>query len=137
VVQTTNADWDKGIWAAPNVLASAQNPSPYVTHVKSGTDAGNATVEWSKIAGAMGILGGDHWFYEVEIPVSVFGAFLQGDNPSQAFEVQWTMDCANDIISLGVPTGVTTTTVPEPGALALFWLGAGMLMMRRRKRAHA
>jgi hypothetical protein len=127
---TTNANWDKGLRSSPGVLANVQNPSPYVTHVTGGTDVGNATVVWSQIAGAMGTLGGTHWFYEVEIPVSVFGAFWQGINPSQPFDVQWTMDCANDIITVDPPL-----SVPEPSAAALLLLGAGMLLTRRRRPA--
>jgi hypothetical protein len=128
VVSTNNADWAKGLWSAPGVLANAQNPSPYVTHVNAGTDVGNAIVTWRPIVGAMGTLGGSHWFYEAEIPVSAFGNFWSGDNPAQSFDVQWTMDCANDIITLDPPA-----TVPEPGSPALVLLGAGLLVGLRRR----
>ena len=60
VVSTTNANWAKGLWSSPGVLANASNPSPYITHVNSGADMGNATVTWSKVVGALGALGGDH-----------------------------------------------------------------------------
>lgn len=131
VVSTTNANWAKGLWSSPGVLADASNPSPYVTHVNSGTVVGNASVAWSKIAGAIGALGGDHWFYEAEIPVTVFGANWLGDSPARAFDVQWTMDCANDIITLDPPGG----SVPEPGSAALLLLGAGILAGQRRRGA--
>lgn len=128
VVKTTNADWATGLWSSPGVLTNAGNPSPYLTHVNSGSDVGDATVTWQKIAGAMGVLGGDHWFYEAEIPVSIFGSYWQGDNPSKAFDVQWTMDCANDIITLD-PPGM----VPEPASAALVLLGAGLIAGQRRR----
>ena len=128
VVSTTNANWDKGLWSSPGVLANASNPSPYITHVNSGADVGNATVTWSKVAGALGALGGDHWFYEAEIPVSTFGSYWLGDSPAKAFDVQWTMDCANDIITLD-PPGM----VPEPGSAALVLLGSGLMAGQRRR----
>ena len=128
VVSTSNADWATGLWSSPGVLASNGNPSPYLTHVNSGTDVGDATVTWQKIVGAMGALGGDHWFYEAEIPVSIFGSNWVGDNPARAFDVQWTMDCANDIITLD-PPGM----VPEHASAALVLLGAGLLAGQRRR----
>ncbi len=129
VVKTTNADWATGLWSSPGVLANAGNPSPYLTHVNSGADVGDAIVTWQKIAGAMGALGGDHWFYEAEIPVSAFGSYWLGDNPLKAFDVQWTMDCANDIITLD-PPGM----VPEPATAALVLLGAGLMAGQRRRK---
>lgn len=131
VVSTTQADWAKGLWASPGILANTANPSPYVTHVNTGTDVGNATVMWSAVSGLMGTLGGTHWFYEVEIPVSTFGSYWTGDNPNVSFDVQWTMDCANDIITLDPPAG---STVPEPGSAGLLLLGAGLLAGQRRKK---
>jgi PEP-CTERM motif len=128
VVSTTNADWAKGLWSSPGVLATASNPSPYITHVNSGTQVGNATVTWSKLTGAFGALGGEHWFYEAEIEVTNFGANWLSDSPSKAFDVQWTMDCANDIITLDPPGAV-----PEPGSAALVLLGAGLLAGQRRR----
>ncbi|MDO8698839.1 MAG: hypothetical protein Q7J75_00150 [Rhodoferax sp.] len=73
-------------------------------------DVGNATVAWTQISGAMGTRGGNYW---------------SGDNPAKSFDGQWTMDCANDIITLDPPV----SKVSEPTSVALVLLGA----QRRRK----
>ena len=60
--------------------------------------------------------------------VSTFGSYWLGDSPSKAFDVQWTMDCANDIITLD-PPGLA----PEPASAALVLLGAGLMAGQRRR----
>jgi hypothetical protein len=128
VVSTTNSNWATGLWSAPGVY-DPEN-SPYVTHVSSGTDVGNAALAISGPFGNMGILGGSHWFYEVEIPVATFGAHWQGNNPSESFDVQWTMLCANDILILDPPVA----NVAEPASMALVLGALGMSgFVRRRK----
>ena len=129
VVNTTNADWAKGLWSSPGVLADASNPSPYITHVNTGNQVGSANVTWKQTSGELGALGGSHWFYEAEIEVSVFGANWLGDSPTRAFDVQWTMDCANDIITLDPPSGM----VPEAGSAALLLLGVGLLVGQQQR----
>lgn len=128
VVRTTNADWSTGLWSAPGVYDPAH--SKYVTKVNSGTDVGDASLAISSSFTNMGVLGGKHWFYEVEIPVSAFGNYWNGANPSQAFDVQWTMLCANDIIVLDP----TVATVSEPASLALAVGAIGLAGLARRRR---
>ena len=60
-----------------------------------------------------------------------FGTNWLSGSPSKAFDVQWTMDCANDIITLDPPPG----SVPEPGSAALVLLGAGLMAGQRRRNA--
>lgn len=134
VVATGNGDWKVGLWAGPNVLA-APGASPYVTAVQSGTLVGEAELAISNSAtGNMGTLGGSHWFYELEIPVAVFGGLWNADGPTEAFNVQWTMLCANDIMTLGAtPPSPAAGTVPEPATLALVGLGLTALQVRRRR----
>ncbi len=129
VVGTTNADWATGLWSAPGVYDPAH--SSYVTKVNTGTDVGNASLVISSNFGNMGTLGGNHWFYELEIPVSVFGNHWVGNSPTESFDVQWTMLCANDIIVVDpVPA-----TVSEPASLALVLGAAGIAGLARRRRA--
>lgn len=128
VVSTANSDWATGLWSSPGVYDPEH--SPYITRVTSGTDVGNAQLAISGAFGDMGILGGSHWFYEVEIPVIAFGPHWQGENPSESFEVQWTMLCANDILTLDPPV----THVAEPASMALVMgaLGIGGFVRRRK-----
>ena len=129
VVSTANSDWATGLWSAPGVYDP--NNSPYITKVNTGTDVGNAAMAISGRFSNMGTLGGVHWFYEVEIPVTVFGQHWQGDTPSESFDVQWTMLCANDIITLDPP--VATVAEPASMALVLGALGVSGLIRRRQK----
>lgn len=130
IVSTSNANWAKGLWASPGHTG----PSTLVTHVNSGTEVGTATIAWNEINGYMGNLGATgasrdkHWFYEVAIPVSAFGSYWSGNNPKQSFDVQWTMDCANDVITLDPPVNV-----PEPASAALLLAGLGLLAGQRRR----
>ena len=94
-----------------------------------GTDVGNAALAISSAFTNMGTLGGKHWFYEIEIPVSVFGAHWQGANPSETFDIQWTMLCANDIVALNV----AASTVPEPAIPALVLAGLALAGLARRR----
>ncbi len=128
VVATTNADWGTGLWSGPGVYDPAN--SSYVTNVNGGADVGNATLAVSASFTNMGTLGGTHWFYELEIPVSVFGTHWQGASPSETFNIQWTMLCANDIILLDP----SAATIPEPASLALALGGLGLLGLARRRK---
>ena len=127
VVATTNANWATGLWSAPAVYDPAH--SSYVTSVTDGTDVGDAALAISSSFVNMGTLGGKHWFYEVEIPVADFGSYWQGANPAEAFDVQWTMLCANDVITLDPPLAV-----PEPAGLALLLGGLGLAAGTARRR---
>lgn len=127
VIATTNANWSTGLWSGPGDYDPAH--SNYVTKLNGGSDVGDATLAISSAFTNMGTLGGNHWFYELEVPVSVFGSHWVGNNPSEAFNVQWTMLCANDLISVGV----NATQVPEPATLALTLGGLTLAGLRRRR----
>ena len=128
VVSTTNADWSKGLWTSPGVYDPAN--SQYVTKVNTGTDVGDATLAISSIFTNMGTLGGNHWFYELEVPVTAFGQHWTSSGPAEAFTVEWTMLCANDIITLDP----VVAFVPEPATLALVLGGLGLAGLTRRRK---
>lgn len=126
VVATTNADWAKGLWTAPGVYDPAH--SQYITAVKTGTDVGDAALAISTVFTNMGVLGGNHWFYELEIPVTAFGQHWTSSGPTEAFTLEWTMLCSNDIITLD------PSRVPEPATAALLLGALGVLGAVRRQR---
>lgn len=73
-----------------------------------------------------------HYFYEIAVPLSAFGGNL---GVGSTFKVHWTMNCANDIITV-TTTRNTTSKVPLPGTLALLPLGLmGMAALRRRRQS--
>jgi len=102
--------WGAGLWGAAN-----EGP----TSILNGALLGMGEVEYSTSGVAnMGTYVSDkHYFYEARIPVALFGSYWgSGD----AFDVHWTMNCANDSL---VVDPVPGAHVPEPGTLALLPLG--------------
>ena len=51
-------------------------------------------------------------------------------NPTEAFDLHWTMSCGNDVLDL------TVAPIPEPGTLFLLGPGlAALLAISKRKRS--
>lgn len=125
VYQTTDADWSYGLWSAPGV----QGASSDATALTGGALLGAGTLAISAQRTGMGALGGKHWVYELAIPVSFFGDRWGAQGPAQAFDLTWTMLCANDILRLDPPL----SSVPVPGSAGLALAGViGIGMLRRR-----
>lgn len=124
--RTTNANWSYGLWSADGV----PGPSTDATGLTGGTFAALGTLVISGAQTGMGALGGNHWIYELAIPVSAFGALWDTQGPNTAFDVTWTMLCANDILRLDPPI----PSVPVPGTAGLAAAGlAGLGLLRRRR----
>lgn len=125
----SNVTWAYGLWSAPNVYNPSHADRTLPTSILSGTDLGSlATIALTTVGqNNYGQWASDlHYFYELAIPLSVFAGHY-----GEYFDVQWTMNCANDAIRVDPPL---TARVPEPGTLALLPLGVmGLMAMRRRK----
>lgn len=114
-------NWGKGLWNGVTPTA-----------VLGGTLAGLGTVKYpSKGYTNIGAFATDtHYFIEAAIPIEAFGAYWGVGGPNQKFYLQWTMQCANDVIGVDPPV-----QVPEPSSALLLALGMGSLTwMRRRSR---
>ncbi|MGE0810931.1 MAG: hypothetical protein AB7N69_10030 [Immundisolibacter sp.] len=123
---TTNANWAYGLWSSPSVLG----PSTDAVALTGGTLAGVGSLFISDVQTNMGALGGNHWIYELAIPVSAFAALWDAQGPNQAFDLTWTMLCGNDILRLDPPV----SSVPVPGTAGLALVGMLGLGLRRRSR---
>jgi hypothetical protein len=137
----SNVNWGLGLWKSngawtgyydPNAAGNRALANPaHPTSILSGADVGTGTVAYTTIGqNNYGIWPRDlHFFYEVSVPLSSFGAdWANGTH----FDVHWTQNCANDSILVDPPVG----HVPEPGTLALLPLGMiGLVVLRRKKSA--
>lgn len=122
--------WNYGIWSAPGMLADAAHPSPYVTALKTGTAVGVGKLAYAGTSIAnLGAYASDrHYVIEAALPLSSFGANWSLAGPAVPFDLQWTMYCANDIITVDAAPG----RVPEPAAPILIALAAAVATRRYR-----
>jgi hypothetical protein len=122
--------WNYGIWSAPGQLATPSRPATDVVALRSGTAVGNGQLVYSSVGiNNVGQYVSDlHYVIEAALPLSSFGANWGSDGPLVAFDVQWTMYCANDIITVDpLPAG----RVPEPAAPLVLAAAAAAFTLRR------
>ncbi len=121
VYQTTNADWLKdplwGTGAVTSLNTTGLTPLPT-----------KATMSIKEGPNSIGQGTGRHWVYEVSVPKTIFKDFLKPDNE---LNISWTMNCANDIITVedDIPT------IDEPPVWALLGLTLPAMFWRRRRSA--
>ena len=124
--------WAYGLWTSTG--AQTSDPSKvdktHPTSLLGGTLLGTAANSYTTVgATGYGSKASDlHYFYEVSLDLSLLR--LAGWDGSE-FNIQWTENCAND--SILVDPG---HAVPEPGSLALAFVGmAGLTGIRRRRKS--
>jgi hypothetical protein len=110
--------WDYGLWDTNGNYDPNHPDLSHPTSIKTGTLVSSAgqLIYNSNPFKNMGIYTNDnHYAIEAAIPLIAFSGF------SGKFDVQWTMNCANDAILVDP----NLATVPEPNSLLL--LSAGIL----------
>lgn len=117
--------WDYGLWNKKGDYDPSHPDLKHPTSMKTASEVGSGQLVYSKVPfKKMGIYKNDkHYVIEAAMPLLAFGNF-HGD-----FDIHWTMNCANDAISVDP----AVTSVPEPASLALLALGFLILALIQRK----
>lgn len=126
--------WNVGLWDDNgNDVGNGHGTDKNPTTVKAGTLLpGLATIVYeqaryngSSVNNILGAYAGRHYLIEASLPLNLFTAA----ELAQTLAVQWTMACANDVISVNDPL----PTVPTPAVLPMLALGILALRHYRNK----
>lgn len=104
--------WDYGLWNTAGNYDPSHPDLSHPTSIKTGTlvnSAGLLVYNSVPFKNMGNYTSDNHYALEAAIPLTAFSGF------SGKFELHWTMNCANDAISVDPVLG----TVPEPNSLLL------------------
>jgi hypothetical protein len=124
--------WNYSIWSAPGQLATPSRPATDIVALRSGTALGTGQLVYSAVGiNNVGQYASDlHYVIEAALPLSAFGSNWGNGGPLVPFDVQWTMYCANDIITVDPLPAVR---VPEPAAPLILAAAAAAFTLRRAR----
>jgi len=117
-----NVTWGEGLWNDNSSTGYVKSEHP--TSILSGDSLGtaNLAISSSAVTGYGDWQNDEHYFYEVGVALNLLTA--AGWNGS-AFNIHWTMNCANDSILLATVSTLPdsgSANVPEPSTILLILL---------------
>jgi hypothetical protein len=126
------SEWEYGVWDTNSNYNPGNPDSRHPTSIKTGSVVSSLgqLIYNSNPFKNMGVYTNDnHYAIEASIPLIAFSGF------SGKFDVHWTMNCANDAISVDPEL---RGTVPEPNSVLLLTAGIlGLLIIGRNHNALA
>lgn len=126
VYKTTNADWLTQTWVGSVGTAVT---SLDMSQLTAQDRLGQASMSIKKSPNRIGPGSGSHWIYEISVAKDLFGDAFKNNS---GLNVSWTMNCANDIITVEDDLPVT---VDEPPVWAMLGLTLPVAFWRRRRSA--